>query len=1127
MKELVLLPEEIRELLSFLNRGHNLGKVKKIFFEMKYEEFCKELIEEGYLSFEEIDSNRVLPYKLTAKGKVVNHIFRDDKKFESIVNEFPNGVSSYALGFIYSSHEAREKVRSEEEFEDRRYSPYELGAALELGRADLNELILAKGYDFDTTGNFKVSRRIFDELVKLPKGEIEDIIRPKLNLTTIKQAKRRLIEFARKLIPEELRDIVRIPTTSSGYYFSLQNAETPKVQELLKELKQKTVNTSIGANSDLPGVENIMIFQKRFDDGDLLKNHIGKADINFYLKSQEEILAKNIRIALTHEKSRIAIFLRKYQEEYGGDNDGKANDTFQNLNIQSTIKNQLQLATLNSDSVKGGEDLLGFDQDINAFAAIIALKELTPPLAIALFGEWGSGKSFFMQSLSNKIDSISKNQSLETQNEEYSKNDDGRNQPFCKGICQIHFNAWSYTDTNLWASLVSGIFEGLESYITKNKKKGVTKDKIEKELSQKLELAREQESKLTKIKEAKKGEIRALEFERDIKTHEENTAIENIKSLTLGSLIIKAKAQLETDPSYLELKKSVEQFGIENERVSSWSPDNVLKELTAWKTFGLAFFNVEPKQWFKFLGVLVLFLLAPFLIKLTQLDWDLAIFSTLGVSGTALIAVWEKAKQTLDKINPVITKAVNYKDQYEARMADLMSARDQEVEAEKLKILQGQMEITHINSQLDLINKEISQLEYSLKSSLSQKALYSFIVERSKSQDYERHLGIISTIRRDFETLSDLFLNNVIENKSHNNTQEEDKKQKSYEEFRDQFDRPLERIILYIDDLDRCPEDRVVEVLEAVNLLMAFPLFVVVVGVDPRWVENALIQKYQLQFTGQLRNQSSEINKNLKVIQASDYLEKIFQIPFHLKSASDDSVKDMITHLIGDTKANFGLNGDYDFLSQAIKGSPNGILNIPQSSSSGVRGVIEEGDEIDLSLTADHSSQITLEVLMIDQVELEYMKELSWIIGNTPRTVKRFVNTYRIIRAHEGLSYKNDDEKSELLALMFLLALRTGKYKDLYLKVKMMLSKYSNGMDLAVMIESALENISLEANVMDEFPDLYYQNFLRRLTQSDGLDIIRKMDVNVLNSHCEFIERFSFQTSKITSYPDFEDKELS
>ena len=54
----------------------------------------------------------------------------------------------------------------------------------------------------------------------------------------------------------------------------------------------------------------------------------------------------------------------------------------------------------------------------------------------------------------------------------------------------------------------------------------------------------------------------------------------------------------------------------------------------------------------------------------------------------------------------------------------------------------------------------------------------------------------------------------------------------------------IDRIVVYIDDLDRCPPDRVVQVLEAVQLLLAVPLFVVVVAVDPRWLLRSLTVHY-------------------------------------------------------------------------------------------------------------------------------------------------------------------------------------------------------------------------------------------------------------------------------------------
>ena len=53
------------------------------------------------------------------------------------------------------------------------------------------------------------------------------------------------------------------------------------------------------------------------------------------------------------------------------------------------------------------------------------------------------------------------------------------------------------------------------------------------------------------------------------------------------------------------------------------------------------------------------------------------------------------------------------------------------------------------------------------------------------------------------------------------------------------------RIILYIDDPDRCPPRRVVEMLEAIHLLLAIRLFVVVVAVDPRWLLRAIAAHYR------------------------------------------------------------------------------------------------------------------------------------------------------------------------------------------------------------------------------------------------------------------------------------------
>ena len=54
----------------------------------------------------------------------------------------------------------------------------------------------------------------------------------------------------------------------------------------------------------------------------------------------------------------------------------------------------------------------------------------------------------------------------------------------------------------------------------------------------------------------------------------------------------------------------------------------------------------------------------------------------------------------------------------------------------------------------------------------------------------------------------------------------------------------IDRIVLDIDDLDRCQPQQVVEVLQAIHLLLALNLFVVVVGVDPGWLIRSLKAQY-------------------------------------------------------------------------------------------------------------------------------------------------------------------------------------------------------------------------------------------------------------------------------------------
>src|SRR5690606_22462288 len=69
------------------------------------------------------------------------------------------------------------------------------------------------------------------------------------------------------------------------------------------------------------------------------------------------------------------------------------------------------------------------------------------------------------------------------------------------------------------------------------------------------------------------------------------------------------------------------------------------------------------------------------------------------------------------------------------------------------------------------------------------------------------------------------------------------------------------------------------------------------------------------------------------------------------------------------------------------------------------------------------------EALILTNEEIALMQDMSEVIGNNPRAIKRFVNIYRIIKAHEEFDYEAVSTKQELSAILFLLALPLGDYR--------------------------------------------------------------------------------------------------
>jgi hypothetical protein len=108
---------------------------------------------------------------------------------------------------------------------------------------------------------------------------------------------------------------------------------------------------------------------------------------------------------------------------------------------QEPIKNRVTKTGLDNDGAYTTEDLLEIENDVRSFALILASKNIKPPIAVALFGKWGSGKSFFMEHLSKRVSELSINQGFLEEGETSTEQEKNKEEAFCKGIVQIKFNA--------------------------------------------------------------------------------------------------------------------------------------------------------------------------------------------------------------------------------------------------------------------------------------------------------------------------------------------------------------------------------------------------------------------------------------------------------------------------------------------------------------------------------------------------------------------------------------------------------------------------------------------------------------------------------------------------------------
>ncbi len=644
-------------------------------------------------------------------------------------------------------------------------------------------------------------------------------------------------------------------------------------------------------------------------------------------------------------------------------------------------------------------DRLGIGKDVVVLTSVMLAKDVTPPLAIGLFGDWGTGKSFFMQAMQEQTALIT----------EVSVGD--TDSPFCSDVVTIRFNAWHYADANLMASLVSHIWTELAEHVSPTVRPVEVEARLETERTSRIAEAATAENALAETDRQiadRERELESLARERE----QREVRLRDLNADDLSSLL---------EPKEKEKVQDVlEEVGVPAVVSSSTDLTRAAADVNVmWRRgVGLVQALWAPGNRLTTLGLVLFVLVAGPLIALVvdllEASGVVTAVAAISAEVVALIGTTVAAiRQAVAWFRPRLETIEAAKQKVDAKLAEKRAepttrevALQQEIEALHQEREQATVRLTEAKA-------DAVRLAVEIQDSRERRSLAYFVGERLQSGDYERHLGLTATIRRDFEALIDRLANVPPE--------------------QEEGPRPVDRIVLYIDDLDRCTEMDVVKVLQAVHLLLAYPLFVVVVGVDPRWLMHSL-RKGHLAF-------EDDKGANAWTTTPQNYLEKIFQIPFALRRMNGAGYGDLVAGLLDPAAEVERESVDVVTSGREEPGAPESTGEVMASEA---HAVTTSGEEEPAPIDADDTEVgnrstttvsppapifvVDREALVIRSWEAGYARGLHALI-RTPRAVKRFANIYRLLKAPvkdlEGFE-GSAKELGEFQVPMLLLAVSVG-----------------------------------------------------------------------------------------------------
>ncbi|QCY68065.1 hypothetical protein FHG64_00875 [Antarcticibacterium flavum] len=250
----------------------------------------------------------------------------------------------------------------------------------------------------------------------------------------------------------------------------------------------------------------------------------------------------------------------------------------------------------------------------------------------------------------------------------------------------------------------------------------------------------------------------------------------------------------------------------------------------------------------------------------------------------------------------------------------------------------------------------------------------------------------------------------------------------------------LKKIVVLIDDLDRCSPDTVIGTLEAIKLFLFAKNTAFVIGADERLIKHAVRRRFP-----EIPGDNTEVGR--------DYLEKLIQYPIRIPPLSDLELTTYINLLFTNLYTDIG---EFEHIRISV-------LEEKNKDQFGFTFRLENANEFVTEVNENLKEALLLSAQLVSVLAVG--------LNGNPRQTKRFLNT--LLLRHQMANSKGENLDKRILAkLMLLEYFKSETFKSFYQQ-----QAKNQGIitELKLMEELVLEN---NDEKLDELP-VEFQSYLQ------------------------------------------------